>query len=64
MESVPRSAAEPAQFAEALAVQGGSYDANWLLIDAFQTLLLAPMLGAAVAVGFVIWRRFRRRGER
>jgi hypothetical protein len=34
----------------------GLYEPNWLLIDAFQTLLVSLVLGAAVGVGFVLWR--------
>jgi len=34
----------------------GSYQPNWLLIDAFQTLLVSLVLGAALGVGFVLWR--------
>jgi hypothetical protein len=37
----------------------GLYDASWIAIDAFQTLLVAGALGAAVAAGYVIWRQFR-----
>jgi hypothetical protein len=40
----------------------GSYDASWFAIDTFQTLLVAGVLGVAVAVGYVIWRQFRRAG--
>jgi hypothetical protein len=40
----------------------GSYDANSMAIGTFQTLLCALVLGAAVAIGFVIWRGFRRAG--
>lgn len=35
----------------------GSYDPNWLAIDALQTVLVSLVLGAAVAVGFLIWRK-------
>jgi len=38
----------------------GSYDPSWLAIDALQTLLCAVVLGVAVAVGFMIWRSFRK----
>ncbi|OBG24547.1 hypothetical protein [Mycobacterium sp. 852002-51057_SCH5723018] len=38
----------------------GSYDASWFAIDAFQTLLVAGVLGVAVAIGYVIWRSFRK----
>jgi hypothetical protein len=38
----------------------GSYEPSWIAIDAFQTLLAAVVLGAAVGVGFVIWRLVRR----
>lgn len=41
----------------------GSYVANWIAIDAVQTLLFAPVLGAAVLVGLMIWRRFRSRAD-
>jgi hypothetical protein len=40
----------------------GSYDADSLAIGTFQTLLCALVLGAAVAIGVVIWRSFRRSG--
>src|ERR1700758_3868837 len=39
-----------------------SYDANPMAIGTFQTLLCALVLGVAVAIGFVIWRSFRRAG--
>lgn len=38
----------------------GSYEPSWIAIDALQTSLVTVVLGAAVAVGFVIWRSFRR----
>jgi len=38
----------------------GSYEPSWIAIDAFQTLLVTLVLGAAVAVGFMIWRGFRK----
>jgi hypothetical protein len=38
----------------------GSYEPSWIAIDTFQTLLAALVLGAAVAVGFVVWRQFRK----
>ena len=34
----------------------GSYEPSWLAIDAFQTILAAVVLGAAVGVGYLIWR--------
>jgi hypothetical protein len=37
-----------------------SYDPNWFAIDALQTLLFSLVAGAAVGVGFVIWRQFRK----
>ncbi|OBA74177.1 hypothetical protein A5641_28620 [Mycobacterium sp. 1554424.7] len=37
-----------------------SYDPNWFAIDALQTLLFALIAGVVVAVGFVIWRQFRK----
>jgi uncharacterized coiled-coil protein SlyX len=40
----------------------GSYEPNWILIDAFQTVLCALVLGAAVGVGFMIWRLIRKPG--
>lgn len=40
----------------------GSYDANAMAIGTFQTLLCALVLGVAVAIGFMIWRGFRRPG--
>ncbi|MCV7099303.1 hypothetical protein [Mycobacterium palustre] len=36
----------------------GSYDASWIAIDAFQTALVAGVLGVALAVTYAIWRRF------
>jgi hypothetical protein len=38
----------------------GSYEPSWIAIDALQTLLAAVVLGAAVAVGLMIWRLIRR----
>ncbi len=38
----------------------GSYEASWIAIDSLQTILVTVFLGAAVAVGFVIWRSVRR----
>jgi hypothetical protein len=38
----------------------GSYDANFIAIDALQTLLVAGVLGAVVGIGYVIWRSFRK----
>jgi hypothetical protein len=40
----------------------GSYDANSMAIGTFQTLLCALVLGVAVAIGFMIWRSFRKPG--
>jgi hypothetical protein len=37
-----------------------SYAPSWLLIDTFQTVLVSLVLGAAVGVGFLIWRRIFR----
>jgi hypothetical protein len=37
----------------------GSYDASWIAIDAFQTMLVAGVLGVALAVAYAIWYRFR-----
>lgn len=34
----------------------GSYEPSWIAIDAFQTILAAVVLGAAVGVGYLIWR--------
>jgi hypothetical protein len=39
---------------------GDAYDPNWFAIDALQTLLFALIAGVAVAMGFVIWRQFRK----
>ena len=38
----------------------GWYEPSWIAIDAFQTVLVTLLLGAAVAVGFVVWRQFRK----
>ncbi len=38
----------------------GSYEPSWIAIDALQTILATVVLGAAVGVGFLIWRSFRR----
>jgi hypothetical protein len=38
----------------------GSYEPSWIAIDALQTVLAAVVLGAAVGVGFMIWRLIRR----
>jgi hypothetical protein len=38
----------------------GWYEPSWIAIDAFQTVLVTLVLGAAVAVGFVVWRQFRK----
>ncbi|ORV85971.1 hypothetical protein AWC11_18895 [Mycobacterium interjectum] len=38
----------------------GSYEPSWIAIDALQTILAAVVLGAAVGVGFLIWRAFRK----
>ncbi|OBK43687.1 hypothetical protein [Mycobacterium sp. 1081908.1] len=38
----------------------GSYEPSWIAIDAFQTVLAAVVLGAAVGIGFVIWRLIRK----
>jgi hypothetical protein len=38
----------------------GSYEPSWVAIDGFQTLLAAVVLGAAVGIGFMIWRLVRR----
>jgi hypothetical protein len=40
----------------------GAYDANSMEIGTFQTLGCAVVLSAAVAIGFMIWRSFRRAG--
>ncbi len=37
-----------------------SYDPDWFAIDALQTVLFALIAGVVVAVGFVIWRKFRK----
>lgn len=38
----------------------GSYQPSWIAIDALQTILATLVLGAAVGVGFLIWRGLRR----
>jgi hypothetical protein len=38
----------------------GSYEPSWIAIDVFQSLLAALVLGAAAAVGFMIWRLIRK----
>ncbi|OBF50249.1 hypothetical protein A5787_08165 [Mycobacterium sp. 852002-50816_SCH5313054-b] len=38
----------------------GSYEPSWIAIDALQTILATVVLGAAVGLGFLIWRSFRR----
>jgi hypothetical protein len=38
----------------------GSYEPSWIAIDAFQTILAAVVLGAAVGIGYLIWRLVRR----
>jgi hypothetical protein len=38
----------------------GSYEPSWIAIDALQTMLTTVVLVAAVGVGFLIWRSFRR----
>jgi hypothetical protein len=37
----------------------GSYEPSWIAIDAPQTILATAVLGAAVGVGFLIWRALR-----
>ncbi|WP_068187127.1 hypothetical protein [Mycobacterium sp. UM_CSW] len=37
-----------------------SYDPNWFAIDALQTVLFGLIAGVVVAIGFVIWRQFRK----